>query len=80
MEQDITTMLLDTPITEETTVPELYSGAESSENYEEVIIQELQTLNHTEARNGMILEIMCCTIILALAFKVAFAFLNIFKM
>ena len=83
MENEITTTLLDTPISytsEEETVPDVASGTDDSSEYQTMVLQELRDIKEIESRNGSILEIIAVALILFIVFRAAFSFLNIFKM
>lgn len=83
MENEITTTLLDTPISytsEEETVPDVAPGTDDSLEYQTMVLQELKEIKEIESRNGSILEIIAVALILFIVFRAAFSFLNIFKM
>lgn len=81
-ETTVTTTLLDTPINTsgEETVPEVALGTEPSSEQYEMVLQELREIKEIETRSCAILEIIATALILFIAFRAAFGFLNIFKM
>lgn len=83
MENEITTTLLDTPISytsEEETVPDVAFGTDDSSEYQTMVLQELKEIKEIESRSCALLEIIAIVLILYVVFKAAFSFLNIFKM